>query len=94
MDDSQSLPAVEQQFNTSTTIDREARRAATIIKIEDIFCSLVHDLVNGRRLSMPLKTRHQKPANADAGSPRMLSFPGRTDAEAWRFGRSSVSIPS
>ncbi|MCJ1287557.1 hypothetical protein MMC26_006909 [Xylographa opegraphella] len=85
MDDNQSLPTSEAQSNTSTMIDREARRAAAITKIEDIICSLVHDLVNGRRLSMPLKTRKQKPVGADTGSPRMLCFPGRTDTEAWRF---------
>ena len=93
MDDSQSLPTVEEPSPAATNIDREARRAATTTKIEDIIGSLVHDLVEGRRLSMPLKTRRQKPVEADAGSPRVLCFPGRTDTEAWRFGRCGVFYP-
>ena len=92
MDECHSLPTIEEQLNTSTMINREARTAATIIKIEDIICSLVHDLVNGRRLSIPLKTRKQKPMEADATNARMLCFPGRIDTEAWRFGRFDASL--
>ncbi|MCJ1404914.1 hypothetical protein MMC11_008140 [Xylographa trunciseda] len=85
MNDSQNFPAAEEQSNTTTTFDREARRATTITKIEEIFCSLVHDLIDERRLSIPLKTRKQKLVEANGGNSRMLYFPGRTDQEAWRF---------
>ncbi|MCJ1394992.1 hypothetical protein MMC18_007873 [Xylographa bjoerkii] len=85
VNDSQSLSIFEEQPNATTTIDREARRTTAIAKVEDIFCSLVHDLKDEQRLSIPLKTRQQKPAEANAGSSRMLCFPGRTDEEARRF---------
>ena len=92
MDESQSLPTIEEESTAPAQFDRKARRATTIAKIEDIFCSLVHDLIAERRLSIPFKTRKQNLVKAHTRSLRILCFPGRIDGEARRFGASNIAL--
>ena len=73
---------------------RDERQDVVISKIETIVESVLEDLANGCTLSIPIRSRRQKPPELPATtssmngilSQNLPTFPGKSGPIAWRFG--------
>lgn len=64
-------------------------------KIEDVFEQIADAMLNDKKeISITLKTRRRVPTDkqSDEDLTRTLSFPGKTENEAWRFGECMVKF--
>jgi hypothetical protein len=92
----------ERSYQQDVPKDEKDIRSDVLAKIEGIFEAMVDVLLNERgQLSIEIKTRsrsrieqHDQPDTfrAHTESIQQLCFPGKTEKEAWRFGKRGMPL--